>query len=142
MPYKFIEHTADIAVEVEGRTIEELFISSFYAWKDAVIEILSNRKNDHSKKFLFNANSIEELLIEMLSELNYQLYTKKWIALSIKKLMIQKHNGNYHLEIEVLGQSFNPNYHFIKEEIKAVTFHQMKIEERNGNYFTRIVFDI
>lgn len=141
MPYKFIEHTADIAVEVEGKTIEELFTSSFYAWRDAVLE-LNNIKNDHSKKFLFNANSTEELLIEMLSELNYQLYTKKWIALSIKKLMIQKLNESYHLEVEVFGQSFNPDNHFIKEEIKAVTFHQMNIEERNGTYFTRIVFDI
>lgn len=141
MPYKFIEHTADIAVEVEGKTIEKLFTSSFYAWRDAVLE-LNNMKNDHSKKFLFNANSTEELLIEMLSELNYQLYTKKWTALSIKKLMIQKLNESYHLEVEVFGQSFNPNNHLIKEEIKAVTFHQMKIEERNGNYFTRIVFDI
>lgn len=141
MPYKFIEHTADIAVEVEGKTIEELFTSSFYAWRDAVLD-LNNIKNDHSKKFLFNANSTEELLIEMLSELNYQLYTKKWIALSIKKLMIQKLNESYHLEVEVFGQSFNPDNHFIKEEIKAVTFHQMNIEERNGTYFTRIVFDI
>lgn len=145
MPYKFIEHTADIAVEVEGKTIDELFVSACNAWRDSVLEI-DNMKNSNlyvnSKKFIYNSASLEELLIELLSELNFQLYTKKWIYISTKKILIQKLNTTFHLDIEVFGLSYNPDIHHIKEEIKAVTFHQMKIEEKNGNLFTRIIFDI
>lgn len=141
MTYKFLEHTADIAVLVEGNSLEDLFLSAYSAWKDITLELKKN-KNESSKKFLFEAKTLEELLIEYLGELNYQLYTKKWIINFIKKVLIEKVNNSYHLEIEVLGESYNPKYHLIKEEIKAVTFHQMKIEEKNGNFSTMIVFDI
>ncbi len=30
----------------------------------------------------------------------------------------------------------------IKQEIKAITFHQMNIEKRENQYYTLIVFDI
>ncbi len=30
----------------------------------------------------------------------------------------------------------------IKQEIKAITFHQMNIEKRESKYYTLIVFDI
>lgn len=141
MPYKFIEHTADIAVEVEGKSIEEIFISAFNAWKDIVLDTIAVR-NEQSKKFLFASKTLEELLIEFLSELNYQLYTKKWVVNSIKKILIQKTGDIFHLDVEVFGESLKSKNHTIKEEIKAVTFHQMKIVEKNGNLSTIIVFDI
>ncbi|MCX7797746.1 MAG: archease [Melioribacter sp.] len=141
MGYKFLEHTADIAILVEGKSIEDLFLSAFYAWKDITIES-KKVTNENSKKFLFEAKSLEELLIEFLGELNYQLYTKKWIINIVKKVLIERTNSNYHLEIEALGESYNSKNHIIKEEIKAVTFHQMKIEEKDGNFSTMIVFDI
>ncbi|MDH7605272.1 MAG: archease [Melioribacter sp.] len=141
MPYKFIEHTADIAIEVEGKTIEDVFISAFYAWKEIVLET-TNIKNEQSKKFIFNSKTLEELLIEFLGELNYQLYTKKWVVNSINKILIEKTSELFHLDFEVFGESLKNKNHLVKEEIKAVTFHQMKIEEKNGNLSTIIVFDI
>ncbi|MEG8947593.1 archease [Rosettibacter firmus] len=141
MPYKFIEHTADVAVEVEGSTLEELFISAFSAWKEIVMGT-NSQSREQSKKFLFSSKTLEELLIEFLSELNYQLYTKKWIINFINKILIHKVNENYHLDVEVFGESIKKKDYVIKEEIKAVTFHKMKIEEKNGNFSTIIVFDI
>jgi len=141
MPYKFIEHTADVAVEVEGKTIEDVFVSAFYAWKEIVLET-TDIENEQSKKFIFNSKTLEELLIEFLSELNYQLYTKRWVVNSINKILIEKSGELFHLDFEVFGESLKNNNHIVKEEIKAVTFHQMKIEEKNGNLSTIIVFDI
>ncbi len=141
MPYKFIEHTADIAIEVTEKSMEDLFKTAFVAWKDIVLET-NIPSYEHSKKFLFESRTLEELLIEFLSELNYQLYTKKWVVNSIKKILIQKPNEIFHLEIEVFGEKLKNKNHTIKEEIKAVTFHQMKIEESDGYFSTKIIFDI
>lgn len=141
MPFKFIDHTADIAVEVEGSTINELFRSSCYAWREAAMDIGSFQK-ESSKKFIFNAASLEVLLTELLSELNFQLNTKGWVFVTIQNLMIEETDSGYNLEIELLGQKQNKEIHKLKEEIKAVTFHQMKIENINNSYKTLIVFDI
>jgi len=141
MPYKFIEHTADIAVEVEEDSLEKLFASACNAWRDAAF---INKKPDStgSKKFIFTSGSLEELLVELLSELNFQLYAKKWIYISVKNILLEKFNSNYHLAAEVFGQPLEQSSVELKEEIKAVTFHQMNIEKNGENFFTRIVFDI
>jgi SHS2 domain-containing protein len=141
MSYRFIEHTADIAVEVEGESLNDLFISSCYAWREAVMDISSFQK-ELSKKFIFNSASLEVLLIELLSELNFQLYTKGWVFVTIQNLLIEETDSGYHLEIELFGQKHNSEIYKFKEEIKAVTFHQMKIEKVNNTYKTLIVFDI
>ncbi len=141
MSFRFIEHTADIAVEITEDSIEKLFVTSANAWFSTAVEIL-NRQLESSKKFIFIANTLEELLIEFLSELNFQLYTRKWIFISVKEIKLQQTGTGYQLEVEVFGQSLNADNHKLKVEIKAVTYHQMKIEKTDNNFFTRIVFDI
>lgn len=141
MSYRFIEHTADIAVEVDGGSLNDLFASSCYAWRKAALD-LSSFQIESSKKFIFNSASLEVLLIELLSELNFQLYTKGWVFVTIQNLMIEETDSGYNLEIELFGQKQNEEIHKLKEEIKAVTFHQMKIENINNSYKTLIVFDI
>lgn len=141
MPYKFIEHPADIAVEVDGNSLEELFKSACYAWREAAMNISSFNK-ESSKKFIFNGTTAEILLIELLSELNFQLYSKKWVFVTIQNLAIEKKDSDYHLEIELFGQTFHPEIHDMKEEIKAITYHQVKIEKVGNLYKTLIVFDV
>ncbi len=141
MPFKFIEHTADIAVEIEEDSIEKLFITSANAWRTSVMEG-SSIQIESSKKFIFTSNTLEGLLIEFLSELNFQLYTHKWVFVSVKEIKLQELTTGFQLEVEVLGQSFNNGLHFLKAEIKAVTYHQMMIEKKENIFSTRIVFDI
>lgn len=141
MPYKFVEHPADIAIEVEGNSLEEIFISACHAWQNVVINFNSTI-NESSKKFILNGINPEILLIDLLNELNFQLYSKKWVFITIQNMIIEKTDSNYHLEVEMFGQTFNPGIHTMKEEIKAITYHQMKIEEVGNHLRTLIVFDI
>jgi SHS2 domain-containing protein len=141
MPYKIIDHTADIAVEVTGNSITNLFISAGEAWRDTVLDF-ENILMESSKKFIFNSVSMEGLLVEFLSELNFQLYTKKWCFVSCKNLLFQRTKTSIQLEAEVFGQYLNSDKHKIKEEIKAITYHQMKIEDIDGIFNTKIIFDV
>jgi SHS2 domain-containing protein len=141
MSFRFIEHPADIAVEVDGNSLEELFKSACYAWREAAMNITSFNK-ESSKKFIFNGSTPEILLIELLSELNFQLYSKKWVFVTIQNLLINQIDSGYHLEIELFGQTFHPEIHNMKEEIKAITYHQVKIEKVGNFYKTLIVFDV
>lgn len=141
MPYKFVEHPADIAVEVDGFSLEELFKSACYAWREAAMDLTSFNK-ESSKKFIFNGITPEILLIELLSELNFQLYSKKWVFVTIQNLIIEKTDTDHHLEIELFGQTFHPEIHKMKEEIKAITYHKMKIEKIGNQLKTMIVFDV
>jgi len=137
--YKFIDHTADIAFEVSADSYEELFTASAEAWKEAVLENPQiNGKEE--RKIIIKEDSLEELLVSFLNELNFLFLSKKWIFNSIKNISV-KNNGVWKLNSVLLGEPLLKE-HIIKSEIKAVTFHQMDIKKINNNFTTRIVFDI
>jgi len=69
--YKFIDHTADIAFDVEGETIEELFNSASIAWKEAVLETELRLNASGKNELSINAATLEQLIVDFLSELNY-----------------------------------------------------------------------
>lgn len=140
MAYRFLDHTADIAVEVSAETIEELFINSASAWRDAVIE--NPPEGIEEKRIYLNENTLEEVLVNFLDELNYLLYSKRWVFSTVKKISLKSKGKSWDFDCRIVGTELNESKHFIKEEIKAVTFHQMLIQKINEQYNTRIVFDI
>ena len=61
---------------------------------------------------------------------------------SVQQIDIQKEKNDWNLSIMITGGYFDRNQMKLKSEIKAITYHQMEIKEKNGKFSTRIVFDI
>jgi SHS2 domain-containing protein len=138
--YKFIDHTADIAAEVTGSSLEDMFIAAAAALHESVLEDYTPESNI-DKQLTFMEDSIEEILVSFLNELNFWTITSKCIFNSVKEIKISK-DDKWHLEAVIPAEEFNPSKHILKEEIKAVTYHQMNIVEENGIFRTLVVFDI
>ena len=138
--YKFIDHTADIAVELEGSSLEELFIAGFEAWLSIVIDA-NNLKADDLIDVDISANSKEGLLVSFLNELNVLLSTKKWICLSVQSIKIIEDSHGFEVSAELSGIKLKNNFS-LKQEIKSVTYHKMEIVKKKNNYSTLVVFDI
>ena len=138
--YKFIDHTADIACEVLGDTLEELFTASVAAWRSSVVEEATYCERE-IKKFKLKASSKEQLLVDFISEINYYLFTRNWLFNFVLDLEIMQKNDTWILSTEIEGMPVSQDVE-IKQEIKAITFHQMNIEKRENKYYTLIVFDI
>ena len=137
---KFIDHTADIAVKLEGSSLEELFIAGFEAWLSIVIDA-KNLKADDLMDADIIANSKEELLVSFLNELNFLLSTKKWICLSVQSIKIIEDSHGFEVSAELSGIKLKNNFS-LKQEIKSVTYHKMEIVKKKNNYSTLVVFDI
>ena len=139
--YNFIEHTADIAVDVTAGTLKELFETSAKAWLSAILEI-GIIKEKHKKTIQLQAESLEELLVNFINEINYFFLTKKWVTAKTKVTAIKQISNHFNLTAEIYGEEINHAEYNFKEEIKAVTYHQLKIKQKDNLYTTRIVFDI
>jgi len=137
--YSFIDHTADIAVEVKADSIKGLFIASVQAFKEAVVE-----SDSISSKAKYNlkleSHSPESLLVNFLNELNFRLTNKKKIVNNIIDIKIYQTDDNWNLVCTLEESDVDEDK--IKTEIKSVTYHQMDIKHELGEYSTRIVFDI
>jgi len=132
--YKIIDHTADIGIEVEGKSLEDLFLQSNYG----LYEIAGIKKGEIEKegKFEVEGNTIEELLIKFLNELIYYIYTRNkfW---EIKKIQIEK-NKIYKIKVEGKLGTINS----FEREVKAATYYNINIEKKKDIFKTRIIFDL
>lgn len=135
--YKFIEHTADIGIEVKAASLRELFTLAAEGLFDLITESpLSG--GGSSRKISLDADSKEQLLVKWLEELLY--------LFEIKKLLPAAYNiGNVsdtRLEADVICFPFDAVLHRPRYEIKAVTYHNLAIKKEEGGYSVRIIFDI
>jgi len=139
--YEIIEHTADIGIDVYGRTIRELFHHS----AEGMFEIKmgntnSNTHGDFFHNFTLQGEDYENLLVAWLSELLYISETKQVILtrIEIKRLSCRK------IMTEVTGLKLNQTSKKIEREIKAVTYHGLEIKKDalSGIWTVSIILDI
>lgn len=139
--YNYLDHTADIAVDIEASTVEELFIGAAFALQETICENNANNSTVEKEIKLSDA-SMEILLVSFLSELNYLFQSENWMFSSIREIKIRNVDQAWNLNAKIGGYKFDRTMMKLKSEIKAVTYHQMEIKEWNGKFSTRIVFDI
>ncbi len=138
--YELIEHTADIGIRVKGGDLKKLFKNAASAMFDIMAEKKPTAKSQELRANSFiveqKAENLEELLINWLNELLSLSATKGIIFNEFIMDKLDKSN----LKAKVSGCDIK-NYK-INTEIKAATYHALKIEEKNSNWQTEVIFDV
>ena len=134
--YEVIDHTADLGLRVFAGTREELFSRAARAMFDQIADLNSIRV-EVRRSLTVEASGWEELLVCFLSELLY-LFTGEDMLL--RKFTLKRMDDR-HLEVEAGGEKFSASRHQLKTEIKAVTYHNLKIERRERGWQVEIIFD-
>lgn len=136
--HTYLNHTADIAFDIEADSLEELFSEALRVWVESAAEI-KNSDSQSTFELDLKSDSLEQLLVDFLNELNFLLTVKKILCFDIE--MIEIDRNEFRVKAKLKTQQVN-NDSILKEEIKSVTYHQMEIKNDNGKYRVRVVFDI
>jgi len=138
--FLLVNHTADVGLQITADSIEDLFVTAAKGWLSLVMPNV-DRQVKQEKPLIIESETLEELLVEFLSELNYLLFVKNWIAKDVKEISIKKMDGNYSLNSLIVGDIRSSENQPILLEIKAVTFYDLEIVKVGDQYQTRIIFD-
>ena len=135
--YELIEHTADIGIRVRARDLKELFKNAALAMFDIIAE-RSNTENIRAEKINLKqaADNLEELFINWLNELLSLSATGELI---FSGFQIHKLDEN-HLDSTLIGTDIKG--YKVNTEIKAATYHQLKIEEDKTGWMVEVIFDV
>jgi SHS2 domain-containing protein len=142
--YKFFDHTADIGVEISGRTKKELFANAAGAMFDVLIEKNENKsKSDEDtkrqqKKVSVEGADLEDLLINFLREILYLFNGTGWVVEHCKIMECD----NKRLKAQLMGEPYKKKQHSIKSEIKAVTYSGLSVEKQKSGWRARVIFDV
>ncbi len=137
--YNFIDHTADICIFAKADSIEELFFAFAQGFKNSVIKRLT--LNPLRKiSFSLESDSYEELLVDFLNELNY-LFSTDLIMFKDIRVSIQN-NASGSLFLDTEAEMCKVSIEDIVTEIKAATYHDLKIDFKDGMFSAYLVFDV
>ncbi len=137
MTYTLINHTADFGIQVTGADQKELFANAALA----LFDLITNTHRLTGEKTLtleVQALDMPDLMVNWLRELLYAWNGKQML---VKKVDIQ-FISDKNLTAVVTYDRFKPDVHEIKNEIKAVTYHQVCVEQTPEGWNSKIIFDV
>jgi SHS2 domain-containing protein len=138
--YRFIEHTADTGLEVEAGTLEDLFVEALRGMTDCITEVEQVAPKTHHRLGV-RAGDLGRLLVEWLSEAVY-LFEVEDLLFSRAEVEIEESKEGFELEATAAGEPYDPDRHPVKIAIKAVTYHQLAVEQTASGWRARVIFDI
>ncbi|RMF86725.1 MAG: archease [Nitrospinota bacterium] len=139
VPPRFIEldHTADVGVIVQGRTLAELFANAGYALF-ATIADLATVEEQVSYTVSAQGEDWASLMHEWLSRLLrfFTLHGYLLCRFDIQELV------PYQIQAEVGGEPLDLDKHTFYTEIKGVTYHQLSVRQQGDGWESQIIFDV
>ena len=134
MGFEEVEHTADKALRIFGTNLTELFLSAAEGLTHLMAADVADISTKIEKSIELEAIDAESLLVEWLSELAYWAESE---MLVFKNFRIQKATATY-LKAKVWGGKTS----MLDKQIKAVTYHNLKIKKTAEGLEATIVFDV
>jgi len=131
------EHTADIGLAAEAETLAELF----EALAEGLAEMICPRgqvRPLQARGLTVEAEDIESLTVDALTEVMNLIQTDRFAVSAVRVRRAQETV----LEAELLGEPYDPARHVIDREVKAVTYHQLRIARDGETWTARVILDI
>ena len=137
MDYEILDHTVDACIRVYGKSFDELFENA----ARAMMELITDRERINPSQEIeieVRGETKEELLVHWLQEILFLHEVKKMVFKDFRLNLISE----THAKGKAIGEKINIDKHELSFDIKAVTYHNLKIEPINDKLKVDIVFDV
>jgi len=137
--YRILPHTADGKFQAYGKTLGEAFGNAALALASLMWDWESIKPKDRHFVHVRGTDR-EQILVKFLGEIVYLFETKHFLLGKVDGLRIRPEFEGYNLEA-VLGGDTLSDLYALQGGVKAVTYHDLKIEECDG-FTVQVVVDM
>jgi SHS2 domain-containing protein len=135
--FEILDHTADAGLTIYGEDLKALFAHAGEGFFHIITD-LRKVKLRVEKRVELKGESLDRLMVDWLGEL---LYLHDVDHLLFREFVMES-VGVEGLKAVAKGEPFQEGVHVIKTEVKAVTYHQIRVEKRNDGWRARVIFDL
>jgi SHS2 domain-containing protein len=135
--YETFEHTADLGLRIWAGDLNTLFSEAGKALFSIIAE---NPEDIHPVEEIpisINVADVEELLHDWLTELLFTFHVYRKLLAKFEVNI----NANS-LTAVAHGEKIDPKRHVINLEIKAITWHGLKVEQTPDGWMAEVIVDI
>ncbi len=145
MSFRYLEDIAlaDIAFEAESPTMEGVFAEAAKALCETMVDT-SGLKAEVVSTIELSAPAMDRLLFDWLAELILLKDTEYVFFREFDITISERDYPKKHVQLKATakGDRINPGLHVLRNDVKAVTMHQFKLEQESGKCTARVVLDI
>ncbi len=135
--FSLLDHTADLGIQVHSPDLENLFEEAARSIIHLMFKAPLIGKTD-TIKLKVVAEDLDDLMVRWLGEILYLLHGEGKVVTHIKVDSLSP----CFLGATLKTIPFDPNLHEILCEIKAVTYHQISVAQKDDRWEARIIFDL
>ena len=143
--YRYLEHSTDAIVQAHGSSLEELFENSAMGLVNIMFDI-DKVENRQSETIMASDENLENLLFDWLEKVLLKIFIDQIVLSRFSIRVFKKHKNfeekRYFLEAQVGGEKVNYDKHNYKIEIKAITYHELKIQCTDTSYVATFLVDL
>lgn len=137
--YEFFAHTADVGAVVRGATLPRLFENAAAAMSDLICDRRTVRPR-RVRRIEVQGSGLEDLLVRFLTEILVLHETEGLVFASFRVARVDRER--LRARGTARGEPIDRDRHRLRHELKAVTYHQLRVVRGRSAWRVRIVFDI
>ena len=143
MPYRYLEDVAiaDAAFEAWGSSREEMFSAAADALLNVMLDDPAVVRPDQSQEVRLENGDLEMLLFDFLNELIF-FKDARHLLLRVASIAIAREGETFTLQATLRGEPVDRLRESLHADVKAVTLHRFRVEERDGAWRAEVVLDI
>jgi SHS2 domain-containing protein len=135
--YRQLPHTADMAWQIRGESLPELFENA----AGALVATMTDRRylrRLEKREIAVESPDREALLVDWLNYLLYLFEVQGFLGQEFQVTALT----DQRLEAVAWGERFDPERHPEKTAIKAATYHHLEIVPRGDGWQATVILDL
>ncbi len=135
--HELFEHTADLGLRVRAADLDTLFVETAQCLFSAVVEDLATVRPTQKIDVQLPGDAIDYLLFDFLRALLYHLDAEH---LLFGKFEVRVSDAG--LTASAWGEPLDRSRHNLEHEVKAITYHGLRVEKVGTEWEAEVIIDI
>ncbi len=135
--YELFEHTADLGLRGTAPDLNALFEEAAKALTSAIVEDPAAIRHETEVTIEIAGTDREYLLFDWLKDLLYRFDAEHMIFSRFEVTV--RDDG---LTGKAWGEPLDPARHVLSHEVKAITYHELKVEQTADGWLAEVIVDI
>jgi len=135
--YETFDHTADLGLRIRSADLDTLFAEAGLALMAALVENPDSVRPERRLDVKLPADDLEYLLFDWLKAVLYRF--------DVERLLFSRFEvkiSDAGLEAAAWGEVMDESRHELAHEVKAITYHELKVDRVEEGWLAEVIVDI
>lgn len=134
---EIFEHTADLGLRIRAASLPELFAEAARGLTEVIVENADTIEPREVTEFTIPGRTYDLLLFDWLSRLLYEFEVGRRVFARFEATLT-----DLGLQVQAWGEPVDTARHILDHEVKAITYHELKVEPDGDGWLAEVIVDI